>query len=265
MITRKNDSIYDAYLAHHGTLGMKWGHRRYQNEDGSYKPGAEGRYYTPTGKHQKETYKALKKAYKKNHDVVVGNKEFGDRFRSDIQRYITPDEIDKLEDSKNKANYYNFERKRNGMKGYEEAKGMPDPGYSLTEKGENDFWDAQDKDYEECKKVAQRILGEYGDKKISSKTTKTYADLGASYLQANIVGVTGWDELKLSRQKPTSKQFQQNKLENAKKNDKWDTQFLEMVQNKKIYNDQPKLLKEYEKYLNDPSNYRKYANKLEDE
>ena len=56
-----------------------------------------------------------------------------------------------------------------------------------------------------------------------------------------------------------------DKLKNAKTNDKWDTQFLEMVQNKKIYNDQPKLLKEYEKYLNDPSNYRKHANKLEDE
>lgn len=30
---------------HSGVLGMKWGFRRYQNEDGSYKPGAEGRYY----------------------------------------------------------------------------------------------------------------------------------------------------------------------------------------------------------------------------
>ena len=31
-------------LQHHGILGMKWGIRRYQNPDGSYKPGAEGRY-----------------------------------------------------------------------------------------------------------------------------------------------------------------------------------------------------------------------------
>lgn len=32
-------------LYHHGVKGQKWGVRRYQNEDGSYKHGAEGRYY----------------------------------------------------------------------------------------------------------------------------------------------------------------------------------------------------------------------------
>ena len=32
-------------LMHYGTKGMKWGIRNYQNPDGSYKPGAEGRYY----------------------------------------------------------------------------------------------------------------------------------------------------------------------------------------------------------------------------
>lgn len=32
-------------LTHYGVKGSKWGVRRYQNEDGSYKPGAEGRYY----------------------------------------------------------------------------------------------------------------------------------------------------------------------------------------------------------------------------
>lgn len=33
-----------AFLMHHGVKGQKWGVRRYQNEDGSYKSGAKGRY-----------------------------------------------------------------------------------------------------------------------------------------------------------------------------------------------------------------------------
>lgn len=40
----------EQYLMHHGVLGQKWGVRRYQNEDGSYKYGAEGRY-NPSGSH----------------------------------------------------------------------------------------------------------------------------------------------------------------------------------------------------------------------
>lgn len=39
MCTRFSDE-----LCHHGIKGMKWGIRRFQNEDGSYKAGAEGRY-----------------------------------------------------------------------------------------------------------------------------------------------------------------------------------------------------------------------------
>ena len=38
------------YIAHHGIKGQKWGVRRYQNEDGSYKSGAEGRYYDESPK-----------------------------------------------------------------------------------------------------------------------------------------------------------------------------------------------------------------------
>lgn len=37
----------DDDLKHYGVKGTHWGIRRYQNEDGSYKPGAEGRYYQP--------------------------------------------------------------------------------------------------------------------------------------------------------------------------------------------------------------------------
>ena len=36
--------IFTGSLSHHGVKGQKWGIRHYQNEDGSYKSGAQGRY-----------------------------------------------------------------------------------------------------------------------------------------------------------------------------------------------------------------------------
>ena len=42
--------MYQSELYHYGVKGMKWGVRRYQNKQGGYLPGAEGRYYTQVGR-----------------------------------------------------------------------------------------------------------------------------------------------------------------------------------------------------------------------
>lgn len=47
------------YLAHHGIKGMKWGVRKYQNEDGSLTPAGKKRYSKNAGKAEKLSSKEL--------------------------------------------------------------------------------------------------------------------------------------------------------------------------------------------------------------
>ena len=74
------------YIAHHGIKGQKWGRRRYQNEDGSYKPGAEGRYSAV-----KETAKAVRDILKP-HVMEDGAKSSG---KPKWQNNKTPEELRK--------------------------------------------------------------------------------------------------------------------------------------------------------------------------
>lgn len=85
-------------LYHHGIMGMKWGHRRWQNEDGSYKPGGEEHYYTPVSKkQQKKNYKQLKK-YGKN---PYGEK-FEEAVKSQAERTLTKERADKINQLRDK-------------------------------------------------------------------------------------------------------------------------------------------------------------------
>lgn len=59
------DPVYQDYIAHHGILGMKWGIRRYQNEDGSLTNAGEKRYSLGEKIHMHDVAKRRKKALEK--------------------------------------------------------------------------------------------------------------------------------------------------------------------------------------------------------
>ena len=74
--------MYEVELYHHGVKGQKWGVRHFQNKDGSYKPGAEGRYdgsdaprRTSSFKNSLKSAKARLSVRKKNHDLSSQNKK----------------------------------------------------------------------------------------------------------------------------------------------------------------------------------------------
>lgn len=72
----------DDTLIHWGVPKMKWGVRRYQNEDGSYKSGAEGRYYHPDGNKKK---KAVSEDYERSRSKT--RKEMSDdELRTAVNR-----------------------------------------------------------------------------------------------------------------------------------------------------------------------------------
>lgn len=73
--------ITHSELMHHGVKGQKWGIRRYQNEDGSYKTGSEGRYYHPIRSLMSKLHRA------KRSGVAIGDKTIGGvRAKSQIKR-----------------------------------------------------------------------------------------------------------------------------------------------------------------------------------
>ena len=63
----------DLYLAHHGIKGMRWGVRRFQNEDGTLKTAGKHRYFKKSSK--KESGKNNKKTKKKRKRLTKKQKE----------------------------------------------------------------------------------------------------------------------------------------------------------------------------------------------
>ena len=71
-----NNHSYKKEFRHSGVLGMHWGERKYQNEDGSYKLGAEGRYYNPVKEIKKKGKEYQKKLNKEDQKIAEQQRKY---------------------------------------------------------------------------------------------------------------------------------------------------------------------------------------------
>lgn len=67
------DPIYQDYIAHHGVIGMKWGIRRYQNEDGTLTDKGKARFkeVSENPKLQKKQNEAARKIFLRKGNAYV--------------------------------------------------------------------------------------------------------------------------------------------------------------------------------------------------
>lgn len=100
-------------LYHHGILGMKWGVRRYQNEDGSLTAAGEARYRKIaaserlTRRENRTARDILKEQLKYENARAVGNAKASERYKRKAEKAEKKGDAEKSSQYISKAKLYN--------------------------------------------------------------------------------------------------------------------------------------------------------------
>lgn len=167
-----NGLVSENELYHHGILGMKWGVRRFQNEDGTLTDAGKKRYGSMS---EKKLYKTLKKEFRDKRAKTHGG---SNRWMNNLSVGENEDKLRSI-DRENRKKY-------ESSKEYKEWSKKVDRLNKKFERGKIDDPDKFDEEWERLRKERPK------EKYNTLSFVKVYASSG-SYYTNNFVNRGGKD------------------------------------------------------------------------